>query len=127
MELSDIRITEQNHNKYDISISASNSNNINELLDMQLDIERYICKKLEITSSISYAYFLENLGIESETTNGWWSLCATNHDNISYFIDTELIPQDMKDYKKALNNYEKVKSKVFHRFTTVSDFVNHFK
>lgn len=90
MELSDIRVNPANHSKNDPEYDRWSSK---KYLDIHNDINKYLDEKLD--SSITdwggqYASFLQNVGIEHQSDNGWWGILAVDPENIQLFVDYNL-------------------------------------
>lgn len=92
MELSEIRITVENWEQFDLSPSEHHSSSIEwqEVLDVQTDINRYLDASLDWVGRKDwagrYASFLRTRGIEHQTDNGWWGKEAASHENLTKFV-----------------------------------------
>lgn len=103
MELSEIRSTEKNHKQHDIKCDGLDfykGSPASIALDMNEDISRYFQSACGPTHThdwgADYAGWLKRLGFIHESANGWWSLAAINHANLTAFV---------KDYTDETGEY----------------------
>jgi hypothetical protein len=126
MEISDIRINPDNHKDYN---PEYNSWGYQKTLDIHTDINRFLDSQfpgLNVDFGGNYASFLDNVGIDSNSENGWWSIYAVDPDNIEYFVKTWKDENANDEYVEAKRIYDKMKGKINHKFTKISEFVDFF-
>ena len=93
MNLSEIRITVNNWQEYDLSSEEHRTWSLiwKHALDVQTDIHRFLDKSLNRFGNKDwagqYATFLNKLGIYHQTDNGWWNEAAVNHENLKAFLE----------------------------------------
>lgn len=131
MTLSEIRINPENHSKYDCD--PGDGFLFDKCLDVHNDIDKYFTSVLGNGTydwGGKYASFLNDIGIEHQSDNGWWSKAAVNSKNIEAFIKyyTESIDESsfILHYESARESYSKLKKAKLgtHNYHLASDAIN---
>lgn len=89
MEINEIRVNPKNHSRFDVESYPTWTAEFKESLDAMCDINEFLCSKLDEYDDwgARYATWLDNLGIESNSDNGWWSKAAVTPENIEAFLE----------------------------------------
>jgi hypothetical protein len=129
-DVSKIRINPDNHSRYDCP--PNDSWNFNKCLEVHNDIDLYFSSKLGSTITDwggRYASFLNDIGIDHQSDNGWWSIYAVNHKNIeafvSYYSDDPDNSNIVHQYESARDIYSTIKKAGFvnHKHKIVKDAI----
>jgi hypothetical protein len=123
MEWKDIIVTVENHKEYNPEYQEWNKEkalhahtSLNEFLDYKLG-----SRKLDWGGR--YASFLDKMGIDSNSENGWWSINAVRHENIKAFLDYETNDEFMENYHIAHEKISKIKG-FKHSYFLVTELIN---
>lgn len=134
MQLSEIRITVDNWRTLDLSSETHWTGSIawKNALDIQTDIHRFLDDTLAGLGNKDwagqYATFLNKLGIEHQTKNGWWNEAAVNHENLKAFvkfIEDEKFEDEVRDAWK-LYQQAKILGKVDETHSLAFDAIECF-
>ena len=83
----------------------------NELLNLHMEINSVLSEATceGIDAGGQYAAFLNNIGLEHETEEGWWNQTAVDHDNLQFFVDFWWGDEDNEKVVKYLKVKESYK------------------
>lgn len=125
MKLEEIRINPSNHAQYDYPFYDYSRASREKVLDFCNDIPDFIKQEVGIDADwgAEYANFLQGIGIQHQTENGWWSLAAVDPDNITYFIKVQQAFDCEADYEAAKALYQRLKGAFSHNFLKVDQAV----
>jgi hypothetical protein len=118
MVMRKLKITRHNHNEYD-SITDTIDYRWDDALAAMMDVNDVLDEELSSYHSQDwggrYASFLNSIGIDHTTDNGWWNLTSINPENIQLFIDftvNDMEAEEDYDYSDLSNKIYKVKHAV---------------
>ena len=115
MEIPDILITPDNHHVFNLSEEEylwTHSIIFNSCFRANNSINEYFEAVLGDGQDWGgeYATWLDRIGIDSNSENGWWSIAAVDRENIEAFIEFEQDETEGGIRSKYHALYEKIKS-----------------
>lgn len=142
MNITDVVVNPDNIHEYDIptepvdlgcaTVSAwiLNRGELDKCLAAHMTLNTFLEEQTDLDDAGGeYANWLNSMGFEHQTDNGWWNEIAVNPANIFFFIAlTNNIGGAYSNYKLKIEDIIKRynKNKFNHDMTLVVDFVNMF-
>lgn len=138
MEITDIVVNADNYDQFNLSTKSVdfgcatvsawmvNGRELDKCLDAHMTINSYLSEKTNYQDAGSeYANWLNSMGFEHQSDEGWWSLLAVEQDTIESFVKYA----NDDNYKTLVDAaIERYKRKRFnHEIKSVSDFIEVFQ
>ena len=123
MKITDIKVTPENHSQYNLEYHEWNKQ---KCLDAHTTLNEFLDNELGSMSQDwggQYASFLDRMGIDSNSENGWWSIDAVRHENIEAFIDFKNDEIFSDKYHKAHKKIKNIKG-FKHSYNNVRELIN---
>lgn len=137
MEITDIVVNADNYDQFNLSTKSVdfgcatvsawmvNGRELDKCLDAHMTLNSYLEEKTPYQDAGSkYANWLNSMGFEHQSDEGWWSLLAVEQETIECFVKYA----NDDDYKVLVDSaIERYKRKRFaHEIKSVSDFIEVF-
>lgn len=135
MELSDIKVNPNNIKDYQLNAGSTdfggasisnwilNRKDLDDCLAAHMTLNSYLIDKVGDCGG-GYASWLNSMGIEHQSDEGWWNEAAVTPENIQAFIKTYEDEQYDALVKAAVLRYNR--KKFGHDMILVSDFLEVF-
>lgn len=137
MEITDIVVNPDNFSDFDLSTESVslgcasvsawmvNGRELDACLDAHMTLNSYLSEKTGgDDAGGKYANWLNSMGFEHQSDNGWWNIIAVTPENIQSFIKTY---EDEEFDEKINQAISRFKRKTFnHDMTLVSEFLEVF-
>ncbi|MED9089947.1 hypothetical protein RCM64_05040 [Escherichia marmotae] len=138
MKITDILVNPDNYDQFNISTKSVdlgcatvsawllNGKQLDKCLDAHMTVNSFLAEKTHWQDAGGkYAEWLESMGFEYQSDEGWWSIIAVTPETIECFVKYS----NDDDYKHQVDSaIERYKRKSFnHEISSVLDFIEIFK
>ncbi|EFM7019353.1 hypothetical protein BAU67_001923 [Escherichia coli] len=137
MKLEDIIVTPENYDQYNLSTQMVNlgcaevspwllhSKELNECLDAHMSVNRFLDKNTHWKDAGGkYASWLESMGFDYQSDEGWWSFIAISPETLQCFVKYSNDDSFKSVVDSAINRYRK--HTFNHDIDSVAGFIDVF-